>query len=259
MATTDAEDRRLTEWSKLNAFVGRSFPETDLLGFFGQSPEEVPVAVLLERIGDTQILANDEQDELVARTSVRSARPLTAEELEILQKHVLGQWSDGWGESLALDGFCFFIDHEQIDCKQIEDGIASHGSGTRVLFPAILARDIERVRAALAQGDNVQAVIGGTNALGWAFFMADAVIAHLLIDAGVDVNHRAYGFMTALTLCATSRLTDADAASVAIRVLEKGKFESQDIEYAAGIAGEIKPQLLTVLNKSLKSGIETKS
>jgi len=247
LTATDAEDRRLTDWSILSPFVGRSFDETELLGFFGQYPEEIPIAALLELIGDTRILANDKINGLMAQSSARSTRPLNAEELEILQKHVVGQWSDGFGESLELDSVNFFIDYEQVDRQQIDDGIASQGSGTHDLIPAIRARDINKVREALAQGENVHAVIGGTNALGWAISFADAPIAHLLIDAGVNVNHRAYGFMTALALCAAS-YPDADAASVASRVLEMGQFEDSEIAYAAEIAGDKKPQLIAVLN-----------
>jgi len=248
LAATDADDGRVTDWSILSTFVGRSFGETDLLGYFGQSPEELPVAVLLERVGDTRVLANEQNDGLVVQSSLRSSRPLTDSELEVLQKHAEGQWSDGWGESLELDGLNFFIDYEQTDRQQVDDGIPSRGSGTLDLIPAILATDVERVRAALAQGEDVRAVIGGTTTLGWAFFSRAAAIAHLLIDAGVDVNHRDGGFMTALGSCALS-FADADAASLASRILEDGQFTTEEIEYAAEVAGSEKPQFLGVLEK----------
>lgn len=248
MTVADADDRSVTDWSTLHTFAGRSFPDSDLLGYFGQSPEEIPVAILLESVGHTRILATADQTTLLAQTSVRASRLLVEAELELIQKHVEGQWADGWGAALSLDDCNFFIQHEQVACSQIDDGIASLGSGTRDLFPAILARDTERVRQALAQGENVRALIGGTNALGWAFYQADATIAHLLLDAGVDVNLRAHGFMTTIASCALS-LPDPEAAAVTRRLLEKGTFESHELDYAAEIAGTNKPLLLAVLNE----------
>ena len=251
LAVTDADDRRVNDWSILSQCVGRMFECTDVLGFFGASDEEWTVGVLLERMGDMQILAGDQHDGLVARSSVRSARTLTVDELEILQKHVVGQWSDGFGECLELDGMNFYIDHEQVDRQQVDDGIALRGSGTPDLFPAIRERDIERVRAALDNGEDGNAFLGGMTALGWAIYGADVPIAHLLIDRGAVVHYRGYGPTTPLFWCAiNSDLADDDAASIASRLLEIGGFESDEIEYAVDVAsGGDKPQLLTVLNK----------
>ncbi len=74
LAITDDQDELITDGEILRPFIGQAFPETDLLSFFGQSPEEVPVAILLEKVGNMEILANDEQSELLARSSVRSSR-----------------------------------------------------------------------------------------------------------------------------------------------------------------------------------------
>lgn len=90
LIVTDAEDRVVGDWSTLSQFVGRSFENTDILGYFGQSIDEVPVAVLLDRSGDIQLLCNQQNDGLIAKSSLRSARALSADELEILQNHVEG-------------------------------------------------------------------------------------------------------------------------------------------------------------------------
>ncbi len=113
LIVTDAEGHRLANWSSLSQFVGRSFENTDILGYFGQSIDEVPVAVLLERSGDIHILANPRNDGLLAKSSLRSSRTLSADELEVLQNHVEGTWSDGVGECLDLDEMSFYID---LDC-----------------------------------------------------------------------------------------------------------------------------------------------
>ncbi len=139
-----------------------------------------------------------------------------------------------------------------MNCKQFDDGIACVGSGTHDLFPAIQARDLNRVRTAIDQGENIHAILGGTDALGWAFFVADASIVQVLIDAGVDVNFRPHGFMTSIASCALS-LPDDDAYEVAIRLLAKGKFERHEIEYAAQIAASKRPKLCALLKEYLVS------
>jgi hypothetical protein len=246
---TDAEDRHVIDWPTLNGFVGRAFVDTDILRFFGESIDEVPVAVLLDGSGDIQILSNPQCDGVLARSSLRSSRALTADELETLRNHVEGEWSDGVGEDLNLDGYQFFIDLDRAEHQQIDDGITSQGSGTRDLFPAIHAGDVDRVRAAIADGENVLAVLGGTTALGWAIAFADAAIAHLLIDRGADVYFRENGMETVLVSCAASRdFSDADAASVVERLLAMGGFEPAEIVRAAEIAAQRgKKQLLAVL------------
>lgn len=250
LIVTDAEGHRVADWSSLSQFVGRSFEDTDILGYFGQSIDEVPVAVLLERSGDIQILANPRSDGLLAKSSLRSSRILSADELEVLQNHVEGTWSDGVGECLDLDEMSFYIDLDCIDRQQEDDGIVSHGSGTRRLFPAIHAGDIENVRAAIDNGENVNAVLGGTTTLGWAISFADALIAHLLIDNGVDVHYLAHGMETVLVSCAASRdFVDVDAASVAARLLAIGGFD-HEIDRAAEIAEQRgKLKLLEVLKQ----------
>lgn len=252
LIVTDPDGRHVNDWQILSSFVGRSFVNTDILGFFGQSMDEVPVAILLDRSGDIQILSNRQRDGLLARSSVRSARALTEDELEILWKHVEGQWSDGVGECLDLEGRYFFIDLDHVDRQQIDDGVMSQGSGTRDLFPAIYAGNIERVRAAIRDGENVNAILGGTTTLGWAIAFANASIAHLLIDSGVDVHFREYGIETVLVACAASRdFSDADGASVAERLLAMGGFEHAEIVRAAEIAEQRgKKQLVAVLTKS---------
>jgi hypothetical protein len=249
LIVTDAEDRVVADWSTLSQFVGRSFENTDILGYFGQSIDDVPVAVLLDRSGDIRVLANQHNDGLIAKSSLRSVRALSADELEILQDHVEGTWSDGVGECLDLDDMNFHIDLEHVDRQQIDDGIASHGSGTRDLFPSIHAGDIEKVRAAIDNGENINAVLGGTTTLGWAIAFADAPIAHLLIGAGVDVHYLAHGIQTVLVACAASRdFSDDDAASVAARLLATGGFDHHEIDRAVEIADSRgKTRLLEVL------------
>lgn len=235
----DEGDREITDWEALSRFVGKSFENTDILGYFGQSIDEVPVVVLLDRAGNIQVLANERSDGLIARSSLRSVRTLTASELAILQKHVAGTWSDGVGECLELDAMSFHIDLDHIDCKQIDDGVVSKGSGTRDLFPAIHAGDIDKVREAIANGENVNAILGGTTTLGWAIAFANAPMAHLLIDQGVDVHYLAHGMETVLVSCAASRdFPDADAASVAARLLKIGGFEPAEIARATEIADQ---------------------
>jgi hypothetical protein len=196
-----------------------------------------------------QVLSNQQRDGLLVRSSFRSARALGVNELDILQKHVEGQWSDGVGECLDLDGLSFYIDLDHVARQQTDDGIVSQGSGTRDLFPAIHAGNIERVRAALDDGENVLAVLGGTTTLGWAIAFANARIANLLIDRGVNVHFREYGLETVLVSCAASRdFSDADAASVAERLLTMGGFEHAEVIRAAEIAVQRgKKQLLAVL------------
>ncbi len=250
LIVTDAEDRRVADWSTLSPFVGRSFVNTDILGYFGQSIDEVPVAVLLDRSGDIQIIANPRNDGLLAKSSLRSVRTLSVDELEVLQNHVEGTWSDGVGECLDLDEMNFYIDLDHIDRQQQDDGIVSHGSGTRELFPAIHAGDIEKVRAAIDNGENVNAVLGGTTTLGWAIAFADAPIANLLIDNGVDVHYLSHGMDTVLVSCAASRdFVDADAASLAARLLAIGGFD-HEIDRAVEIAEQRgKSRLVGVLKQ----------
>ncbi|MCL4204957.1 MAG: hypothetical protein KJ000_20955 [Pirellulaceae bacterium] len=249
LIVTDAEDRLVADWSTLQEFVGRSFENTDIIGYFGQSIEDVPVAVLLERSGDIQILANLQNDGLIAKSSLRSVRALSTNELDILQNHVEGTWSDGVGEGLDLDEMNFHIDLDHVDRQQVDDGLVSHGSGTRDLFPSIHAGDIERVRAAIENGENVNAILGGTTTLGWAIAFADAPIAHLLIDSGVDVHYLEHGMQTVLVSCAASRnLSDGDAASVAARLLTIDGFDQNEIQRAVEIAEQRgKTSLLDVL------------
>lgn len=247
---TDAEDHCISNWATLKQFVGRTFENTAILDYFGQSIAEVPVAVLLDRSGNIQIIANPRNDGLLARSSLRAVRLLSADELEILRDHVVGTWSDGVGECLGLDEMSFHIDLTNVDCQQEDDGVASLGSGTRDLFPAIHSCDIAKVRAAIDSGENVNAILGGTTTLGWAIAFADAPIAHLLIDNGVDVHHLEHGMETVLVSCAASRdFVDADAASVATRLLAIGGF-AHDIDRAAEIA-ELrgKSSLLKVLKQ----------
>lgn len=52
LVVTNEEDRVVNDWATLREFVGRSFENTDALGYFGQSIDEVPVAVLLDRSGN---------------------------------------------------------------------------------------------------------------------------------------------------------------------------------------------------------------
>jgi hypothetical protein len=251
LIVTDAEDRVVADWSTLREYVGRSFENTDILGYFGQSIDEVPVAVLLDRSGDIQILANQRNDGLIAKSSLRSVRALSADELEILQNHVEGTWSDGVGECLDMDEMNFEIDLDHIDRQQVDDGVVSLGSGTRDLFPSIHAGDIEKVRAAIGNGENVNAILGGTTTLGWAIAFADAPIAHLLIDSGVDVHYLEHGMQTVLVACAASRdFSDADAASVAARLLALGGFDHYEIDRAVEIAEQRgKTRLLDVLRE----------
>lgn len=251
LIVTDAEDRVVTDWSTLSEFVGRSFENTDVLGYFGQSIDEAPVAVLLDRSGDIQILANEQSDGLMAKSSLRSVRALSGEELDILQKHVEGTWSDGVGECLDMGDMNFQIDLDRIDRRQVDDGIASHGSGTRDLFPAIHAGDVETVRAAIEKGENVNAILGGTTTLGWAIAFADAQIALLLIDSGVNVHYLEHGMQTVLVACAASRdFSDCDAASVATRLLSIGGFDRHEIDRAVEIAEQRgKARLLDVLRE----------
>lgn len=254
MLIDDEEDCEVTDWETLSKFVGRSFENSDTLGFFGQSIEEVPVAVLLDRSGNIQILANEDNDGLMAKATVRSVRELSSDELDILQNHVSGQWSDGVGECLELDDkFYFAIENNHVVRQQVNDGISTQGSGTRDLFPAIHAKDIDRVRAAIEAGENVHSVLAGTTTLGWAISCADAPIAHLLIDSGVDVHYREHGMNTVLVSCAASRdFADEGAASVAGRLLELGGFDQEEIETAAGIAeSRGKIRLLTALKEQL--------
>jgi hypothetical protein len=250
LVVTNAEDRVVKDWSMLREFVGRSFENTDALGYFGQSIEEVPVAVLLDRSGDIRVLSSERNDGLIAKSSIRSVRTLTGSELEILQSHVEGTWSDGVGECLALDGMGFYIDLDHIDCQQMDDGIVSQGSGTRDLFPAIHAGNIDKVRAAINDGENINAILGGTTTLGWAIAFADAAIAHLLIDHDVDVHYLEHCMQTVLVACAASRnLPDADAASVATRLLTIGGFDDSEIDRAIEIASQRrKTKLVEVLN-----------
>ncbi len=141
----------------------------------------------------------------------------------------------------------FDIDLGHVDRQQIDDGIVSPGSGTRDLFPTIHAGDIENVCAAIGNGENVHAVLGGTTTLGWAIAFADAPTAHGLIDNGVDLEH---GMQTVLIACAASRgFSDADVASVVARLLAIRGFD-HEIEQAVEIAEQRgKSQLLEVLNK----------
>jgi hypothetical protein len=249
LIVSDTEGRGVADWSTLREFVGRSFENTDILGYFGQSIDEVPVAVVLDRSGHIQILANQHNDGLIAKSSLRSVRALSADELEILQKHVEGTWSDGVGECLDMDEMNFEIDLDHIDRQQIDDGVVSHGSGTRDLFPSIHAGDMEKVRAALNDRENIHAILGGTTTLGWAIAFADAPIAHLLIDHGVNVHYREHGMQTVLVSCAASRdFSDADAASVAKRLLSMGGFDDSEIERAMEIAAQRgKTSLVNVL------------
>lgn len=177
-------------------------------------------------------------------------RMLTTSELEILQNHIEGTWSDGIGECLDFAGMGFHIDLDHVDCQQIDDGIVSQGSGTRDLFPAIHSGDIELVRTAIGNGENVNAVLGGTTTLGWAIAFADAAIAHLLIDHGVDVHYLEHEMQTVLVSCAASRnFTDADAASVATRLLAVGGFDDSEIDRTLEIASQRgKTKLVEVLN-----------
>lgn len=251
LTVSDAKDRRVDDWPTLSQFVGRSFANTDVVGYFGQTMDEVPVAVLLEPAGDIQILSNPQGDGLLARSTIRSERALTADELEILRTQVEGQWTDGVGECLDLDGLNFFIDLDHVDRQQIEDGVVSRGSGTRDLILAIHAGDLERVRAALDAGENVNAFLGGTSPLGWAFFGNSALLVHLLIDRGADIHFRPDdGEHTFLFMCALC-LSDADAASVAKRLLAMGGFEPADLDQAAELAEQFdKKQLVAVLTTS---------
>ncbi|AMV35206.1 Ankyrin repeats (3 copies) [Pirellula sp. SH-Sr6A] len=250
LIVTDTEDRRITDWSILSQFVGRSFENSDILRYFGQSIDEVPVAVLLDRSGDIQILANSRNNSLLAKSSLRSIRMLTAEELDALQNYVEGTWSDGVGECLELDDMSFYLDLDQVDRRQEDDGVVSLGSGTRNLFPAIHAGDIGKVRAAIDDGENVNAILGGTTTLGWAIAFADASIAHLLIDNGMDVHYLEHDMQTVLVSCAASRdFVDADASSVVVRLLTIGGFD-HEINRTAEIAEQRgKVQLLKVLKQ----------
>lgn len=250
LIATDAQGRRVADWSTLSQFVGRSFKNTNILEYFGQSIDEVPVAVLLDRSGDIEIFANLRNDGLLAKSSLRSSRTLSADELDVLQNHVEGTWSDGVGECLDLEELSFYIDLDHVDRQQEDDGVVSLGSGTRDLFPAIHAGDIEKVRTAIDIGENVNAILGGTTTLGWAIAFADAPIAHLLIDSGVDVRYPEHGMETVLVSCAASRdFVDADAASVAARLLAIGGFD-HEIDRAAEIAEQRgKSRLLEVLKQ----------
>lgn len=251
LIVTDEDDAEVADWDVLRPLAGRSFENTDVLGYFGQSPEELPVAVLLNRLGDIRILANDHDTGLLARSSLRAARRLTPEELEVLRGHVEATWSDGVGENLDLDEFMFHIDLDHIECQQVDDGVISHGSGTRDLFPAIHAADIDRVQAALQAGENVQAVLGGTTTLGWAIAYANAAIARLLIDAGVNVHYQEHEMHTVLVSCAASRdFADEDAVDVAGRLLDIGGFDRAEVDRAIGVAElRQKTMLLQVLRE----------
>lgn len=228
LVVTDEQNHIIDDWATLNQFVGRTFENTDVLGYFGQSIDEVPVAVLLDRSGDIQVVANTRSDGLLAKSSLRSSRELSGGELQLLRSHIEQTWSDGVGECLGLEEKHFHIDLDHIDQQQIDDGIVSRGSGTCDLFPAIHAGQVDRVRAAIADGENVHAILGGTTTLGWAIAFANAPIAHLLIDSGVDVHFLEHGMQTVLVACAASRrFSDTDAASVAARLLAIGGFEHE--------------------------------
>jgi len=250
LVVTNEEDRVINDWATLREFGGRSFKNTEILGYFGQSIDEVPVAVLLDRPGNIHVLTNKRKDGLIAKSSLRSVRMLNASELEILQSHVEGTWSDGIGECLDLDGMSFHIDLDHVVCQQVDDGVVSQGSGTRDLFPAIHAGNIDNVRAAINNGENVNAILGGTTTLGWAIAFANAPIVHLLIDHGVDVHYLEHEMQTVLVSCAASRnFPDADAASVATRLLTIGGFDDSEIDRAMEIASRRgKTKLVDVLN-----------
>ncbi len=61
LIVTDAQGRRVADWSTLSQFVGRSFENTNILGYFGQSIDEFPVAVLLDGQATSKSPPTDEK------------------------------------------------------------------------------------------------------------------------------------------------------------------------------------------------------
>jgi hypothetical protein len=234
---TDEDDDVVTDPSVLSRLDGVTFPDILFTDYFGGSPEETAVAVLLDRGGTITIVADGAAPPLHAITSYRAARELSDDELAVLENYTAGQWSDGAGEGLIHEDWSIQINERQIRCRQYDDGVRAAGTGTVNLYPAIRNVDYDGVVRALDEGERIDSTLSGYPPLQWALLFADARIAMLLIDRGADVHALSPLGDTALATCASANtLSDADAAEITAVLLSRGGFERAEWERTMEIA-----------------------
>ncbi|HUG66414.1 MAG TPA: ankyrin repeat domain-containing protein [Pirellulaceae bacterium] len=249
VVVTDENDDEITDPAVLSGLVGVSYPGTQLTDHFGGTVEEMPVAILLEPGGTIELVAGDTTEPVRAISVFRARRALSDDELAVLHNFVEGSWSDGAGSYLEHDDLCIHIVIDQIRSQQVDDGVESDGNGTSDLFPAIRRIDVAGVTRALDQGERLKSSLCGVNPLQWALCYANAQIALLLIERGVEIHKRSWDGGTVLSMCASSRdFKDQDAAQVASELLDIGGFEQSEWQRAVEIA-ELrgKAQLLAIL------------
>ena len=99
----DPEGRVVDDPAILDELAG-FIDEEDLYAtdYIGDTPPEDAIAAALERSGQLRFALKAGEASLRVFTTFVSRRPLTSEELDWLRYYVLGQWSDGMGESLFV-------------------------------------------------------------------------------------------------------------------------------------------------------------
>lgn len=91
VVVTDENDDQVTDRSVLSRLRGVCFSEIIFTDYFDGTPEEMRVAVHLDRGGAIELVAGDCDDSLHALTSYRAARKLSDDELAILESLIEGQ------------------------------------------------------------------------------------------------------------------------------------------------------------------------
>lgn len=164
---------------------------------------------------------------------------LSEADLERLVEDTRGQWSDGIGEGpwyeTALPDPQVWIDvspsnvDQELRVEQIEDG---RRVPSLSLWKAAQAGDVEAIKKALADGEDVNISWQGFNALHMALRHGRTDAALLLIARGADVSASDIVKRTPLMACAASRdLNDADSVMIALALIAAGadvKFEDLD-------------------------------
>jgi hypothetical protein len=184
------------------------------------------------RGGQIHLVYDAADKELRVVTEYEVPGRLSAKDLKQLVKETVGQWSDGIGEGRfneAVDrlGVCLDLSPSgQANALRVEQ-VGTAKPKTRNpsagLPKAAREGDLEKVRALLDAGADLQTVSQGFPVLHSAILAGHADVALELIAHGADIHALDLFHGDPLMSCGTSnQITDEDAARVARALLERG-------------------------------------
>ena len=197
-------------------------------GLDGLDDPEVEIAAYLDQplIADEGLIDGgvrywlDAHGDLHATLSFRCIPQLSASQIEVMSKDLVGQLLDGWGEGRLLDTpsgevWIEWFEHGEdsdatFDVKQVDDGEPVADNRTPPAVKAAVTGDAKALQAALDSGSDVET----RNRWGQPLLLLAASRGHeacvdLLVKRGAKVNPPEKGQTSALSLAAINGHADA--------------------------------------------------